>query len=192
MKTIKCKNCQHDIASNAKFCPNCGANNNKPLFQKWWFWLILVVIVASVATRGGSNESNVPQNNRATSNVENEIKSESVVSPDEEKETADVGEKVPSEYKSALKKAKLYSDTMHMSKIGIYEQLTSEYGEKFTQEAARYAMDNLVADWNENALKKAKSYSDTMHMSKKAIYAQLISEYGEKFTEDEAQYAVDN
>ena len=33
--------------------------------------------------------------------------------------------------KAALNKAKTYSDTMHMSKQGIYEQLTSSYGEKF-------------------------------------------------------------
>lgn len=50
---------------------------------------------------------------------------------------------VPTEYKSALKKAKSYSDTMHMSKIGIYNQLISEYGEKFTEEEAQYAIDNI-------------------------------------------------
>lgn len=99
---------------------------------------------------------------------------------------------IPSEYKSALKKATSYSDTMHMSKAGIYDQLTSEYGEKFSEEAAQYAIDNMVADWNANALASAKNYSDSMHMSKAGIYDQLTSEYGEKFTAEEAQYAVDN
>lgn len=37
----------------------------------------------------------------------------------------------PVEYQNALNKAKSYSDMMHMSKQGIYDQLTSEYGEKF-------------------------------------------------------------
>lgn len=69
-----------------------------------------------------------------------------------------------------------------MSKAGIYDQLTSEYGEKFTAEAAQYAIDNLQADWNKNALEKAKLYADTMNMSKAGVYDQLISEYGEKFT----------
>ena len=32
---------------------------------------------------------------------------------------------------------------MHMSKQKIYDQLTSEYGEKFTAEEAQYAIDNL-------------------------------------------------
>lgn len=81
---------------------------------------------------------------------------------------------------------------MHMSKSAIFDQLTSENGEKFSTEAAEYAMSKLEYDWKENALKKAESYAKTMHMSKQAIYEQLISEHGEKFTEDEAQYAVDN
>ena len=35
---------------------------------------------------------------------------------------------------NALAKAKDYSETMYMSKAGIYEQLISEYGERFTEE----------------------------------------------------------
>ena len=91
-----------------------------------------------------------------------------------------------------MAKAKDYSDTMHMSKRGIYDQLTSEYGEKFTEDEAEYAVDNVDADWNENALAKAKEYQDLMSMSNSAIYDQLTSEYGEKFTDEEAQYAVDH
>ena len=101
-------------------------------------------------------------------------------------------ETVPAEYKAALNKAMQYSDIMHMSKAGIYDQLTSEYGEKFPAEAAQYAVDHMEADWNANALAKAENYSQTMYMSKQGIYDQLISEYGEKFTADEAQYAIDH
>lgn len=99
---------------------------------------------------------------------------------------------VPTEYRSALRKAENYSDMLHMSKAGIYDQLVSEYGEKFSVDAAQYAVDNIDADWKNNALKKAEDYSETMYMSKAGIFDQLISEYGEKFTADEAQYAVDN
>lgn len=99
---------------------------------------------------------------------------------------------VPAEYKSALNKAKTYSDNMHMSKAGLYDQLTSEYGEKFTAEAAQYAVDNVSADWNANALAKAKDYQEQMDMSPSAIHDQLTSEYGEKFTAEEADYAIAN
>ena len=67
-----------------------------------------------------------------------------------------LGKEPSTEYKNALKKAETYSNTMHMSKQGIYDQLTSEYGEQFPADAAQYAIDNMTADWNANALSKAK------------------------------------
>lgn len=106
--------------------------------------------------------------------------------------TYSLGKKPSIEYENALKKAELYSSTLHMSKRGIYDQLTSEYGENFPADAAQYAIDNMKADWNANALAKAKTYQSTLNMSKNAIYDQLISEYGEKFTKEEAQYAIDH
>lgn len=99
---------------------------------------------------------------------------------------------IPTEYKNALKKAETYSKYMHMSKKGIYKQLTSEYGEKFSKEASDYAINNLKADYNNNALEKAKTYYNDMHMSKQAVKEQLTSDYGEGFTESEANYAINN
>ena len=99
---------------------------------------------------------------------------------------------VPAEYASALVKAASYSELMNMSKAGIYGQLTSEYGEQFSPEAAQYAIDTYQGDWNANALAKAKSYQETMSMSPDAIRDQLTSEYGEQFTPEEADYAIQN
>jgi len=111
---------------------------------------------------------------------------------EETTEEEPAAEDVPAEYTSALNSAQDYSDLMHMSKQGLFDQLTSEYADQFSDEAAQYAVDNVEADWNENALKSAESYSETMHMSKQGIYDQLTSEYGEKFEPDQAQYAIDN
>jgi Host cell surface-exposed lipoprotein len=97
---------------------------------------------------------------------------------------------VPAEYASALIKAESYSGMMNMSKAGLYDQLTSEYGEKFSAEAAQYAIDNVQADWSANALAKAKTYQEQMAMAPAAIRDQLVSEYGEKFTPEEADYAI--
>ena len=63
-----------------------------------------------------------------------------------------------------------------MSKQGLYDQLTSEYGEAFPADAAQYAIDNLQADYKANALEKAKTYYYDMNMSKSGVYDQLISE----------------
>lgn len=96
----------------------------------------------------------------------------------------------PAEYVAALGKATLYANEMHMSKIALHEQLISEYGEQFTEDAADYAVEKVKANWKENALNKAKMYQKEMDMSRKAIYDQLISEYGEGFTKEEADYAL--
>ena len=97
---------------------------------------------------------------------------------------------VPAEFASALVKATSYSQNMHMSKVGLYGQLTSEYGENFSPEAAQFGVDNVQADWNANALAKAKSYQDNMAMSPESIREQLTSEYGEQFTPEEADFAI--
>lgn len=79
---------------------------------------------------------------------------------------------------------------MHMSKNGIYNQLTSSV-EGFKPEDAQYAVDHLKADYNNNALEKAKEYAKTMNMSNDAIHQQLTSTI-EGFTAEEAQYAIDH
>lgn len=99
---------------------------------------------------------------------------------------------VSREFRNALQTAQDYLKGQSFSKQGLYDQLTSEYGEKFPPEAAQYAIDNLKVDWNEQALKTAKEYLETMPMSNEELRNQLTSDYGEKFTPEEAQYALDH
>lgn len=156
----------------------------KSIFKKWWFWVIVVVALLVIIGSQGGTTNNVTTNGSIGDAGNAVTESNTTIEPSQPD--------VPKEYLNALAKAKIYSDTMHMSKQGIYDQLTSEYGEQFPAEAAQYAIDNLNADYKKNALEKAKTYQDSMSMSKNAIYDQLISQYGEKFTEEEAQYAIDN
>lgn len=146
----------------------------KPIFKRKWFIALIIIfgICLIGGCVGGENLSEPPDNAAAT--------------------TEEVAEDVPQEYQNALSKAYDYSDIMYMSKAGIYDQLTSEYGEGFPKDAAQYAIDNIDADWNYNALQTAKIYYEDMAMSKDAVYDQLISDYGEKFTKEQAQYAVDH
>lgn len=148
--------------------------------------LVLGIFGVIVFGASGSDSNKEVQNVTKTEEKQTEASTAS-----DETEEPSTDDNVPREYKSALKKAEAYSNKMYLSKQGVYNQLTSEYGEKFPADAAQYAIDNVVADWNENALQKAKSYQQ-MDMSTSAIYDQLISEYGELFEESEAQYAIDN
>ena len=190
-KMTQCKSCAKEIATSAKSCPGCGAKNKKPIYKRVWFWVIAIIIV--IGATGGSGTDDSKEINSGNIESEQEVsQNNSENTTSENKSENKVEDNIPTEYKSALRKAKIYADTMNMSKTGIYDQLTSEYGEKFTVEAAQYAIDNITVDRKENALKKAKLYQETMSMSPAAIYDQLTSEYGEKFTAEEAQYAIDN
>ena len=120
--------------------------------------------------------------------VDKEIDNEKKEEPKNEENKGNVSR----EYQNALKMAENYIKTLPFSKQRLYEQLTSEHGSKFPEDAAQYAIDNLKVDYKEQALKSAKNYMKTMPMSNDELYEQLTSEYGEKFTAEEAQYAIDN
>lgn len=159
----------------------------KPIFKRWWFIILMVIFLISLLGSLGKDDVEPTINEAASTNTKVE---EPQAEPVEE--ATEVVEDVPREYKAALKKAELYASTMYMSKAGVFKQLTSEYGEKFPEDAAQYAIDNMKADWKANALKKAETYAETMSMSNSGIYDQLTSEHGEQFTAEEAQYAIDN
>lgn len=112
----------------------------KPIYKKWWFWLIIVIVV--IAIIGGSQGNNDTQTSTKTENTNNEIVVDTATSSNDKKEEEDTS--IPKEYRNALEKAKSYQDTMNMSKSAIYDQLISDYGEKFTAEEAQYAIDNLT------------------------------------------------
>ena len=167
-------------------------------------WIVSAVVIALSMLISGVNAATNPQDATsaavapvvAADSVEaTEPKAVETTAPDaapveETKAPEPAAPAVPAEYSSALVKATSYSNVMNMSKAGVYDQLTSEYGEQFSPEAAQYGVDNVQADWNANALAKAKSYQETMAMSPESIREQLTSEYGEQFTAEESDFAI--
>ena len=95
-----------------------------------------------------------------------------------------------SEYSAALGKAKSYNSLFHMSKKRMYRQLTSNF-DKFSNDAAQYAVDHLEADYKYNALFNAKNYRKLFNMSKSHLINQLTSSI-DGFTEEEANYAINH
>ena len=95
-----------------------------------------------------------------------------------------------SEYSTALGKAKSYNSLFHMSKKRMYRQLTSDF-DKFSNDAAQYAVDHLKADYKYNALFNAKNYRKLFNMSKSRLINQLTS-FIDGFTEEEANYAINH
>lgn len=133
-------------------------------------------------------DTTVDSNNNESDTTDDDASSSSA-----EKTTASSTKSTNAENTAALNKAESYANEMDMSKQGVYDQLTSDYGEGFTATAAQYAIDNLTdVDWNANALAKAKSYQEDQDMSTNEIQEQLTSADGEQFTQSQAQYAIDH
>lgn len=200
----KCTNCGKELNDTAAFCEACGTNLNtgnavpaeKPKKKKrgCLVFIVVAIVVVALCAMCSSSDTEQPATNNATTSEESAAvpEQEQVAEKQDVEVKTEKADDVPTEYKSALRKAETYSEMMHMSKAGIYDQLVSEYGENFSPEAAQYAIDNLDADWKYNALKKAELYQNDMAMSPEAIRDQLTSEYGEQFTQEEADYAVAN
>lgn len=181
-KLVNCKACNKEIAKGVKKCPSCGKDQRNFFMKHKIITVILaIVIIGSVSSAGTGTTTTVTQPVAKTATVTAPKVVEVPAKPT-----------VPTEYISALASAETYGTTMNMSKAGIYDQLISENGEKFSKESAQYAVDNVKIDYNANALKSAETYQKTMNMSPSAIYDQLISSAGDKFTPSQAQYAKDN
>lgn len=210
-QTIKCPQCKEDIQLGAKKCKHCQADLRSSFAKHKILtgFLILVVFIIFVSVVGSYNKTQDTMNDgrkTAENNDKQLDKYQAIVDnasnisdTKEAKSTADAKaesdaqaktDTVPAEYKSALSQATTYANTMNMSKQGVYDQLVSEYGGKFSVAAAQYGRDNVKSDWNANALAQAKTYQETMHLSPAAVRDQLISKYGAKFTKAEADYAI--
>lgn len=172
--------------------PRTPVKVKKPFYKRWWFGAIVGFMLVGAIGSAMAEPDQVTTDNTPSEAVETEApKPEVELEIGESKEPEETPD-VPQEFKSALNKAEAYGTKMYMSKQAIYDQLTSEYGEKFSPEAAQYAVDNLDIDYKQNALEKAKRYQSKMDMSPERIRDQLTSEYGEQFTAEEADYAIAN
>lgn len=126
-----------------------AAKPKKPIWKRWWFWLIVVIVVLAIA---GSQMSG---SDKATTSVSSSTASQQTPSDsgtaDSDKQSTEPKQsdkqseepQVPADYRSALRQADTYANRMHMSKARLYDQLTSEAGEKFTAEEADYAIQHL-------------------------------------------------
>lgn len=199
-----CRKCGAPLDDDALFCSKCGqkipeakqavvknvGQTNKKVPR--WIGICLCALLA-IAILGSLGEGTSKTSGYNSASVKSSYSSSksnySAYSSPATTPKTDVSQ----EYQNALTKGLSYARNLHMSKKGVYDQLTSSYGEGFSADAAQYAIDNMTGvDWNANALAKAQEYYTGMSMSKSAVYDQLISEYGEQFTASEAQYAIDH
>ena len=91
--------------------------------------------------------------------------------------------------RNALESAKDFL-TYDWSYNGLYDQLEYEgyTDDKYTEDEAKYGVENCGADWNEEAKRMAEKWLETdINFSSQGLYKQLIFA---GFTEKQAEYGV--
>lgn len=181
----KCRSCQKEIDNKATKCPYCQEKQGNWAQRHPILTGILGIIVFFIVINAGSSDKNAPSNQPDSPEPAAEVIETN--DPVEETSTEPVDDK-PSEtvsQKNALRKAKSYLDMSGFSKNGLIKQLEFE---KFSNEDAVYAADNIGADWNKQAERKAKSYLDMSGFSRDSLIKQLEFE---GFTNAEAVHGAD-
>ena len=83
------------------------------------------------------------------------------------------------------------ADGQGFSATSLDKQLTSTYGDKFSETDAQFAIRYLHPSWDAQAVIAAKGYlADGQGFSHDGLIQQLTSPYGDAFTQAQAAYGV--
>src|SRR5699024_3398872 len=91
-----------------------------------------------------------------------------------------------------LESAESYLRHSHYSYEGLHHQLGAESADNFTDAQARYAVDNVEADWDAEAVEAAASYwsNDNIDITPDELRDILVSDPIGRFTDKQADHAL--
>lgn len=164
----------------------------KPIFKRVWFWVLVIFVVIIGANLGGNDDSasnatgTKVTEEKASAEVadKKEVNKEEKAAPAPKKEVKKEEPKMSVNQENAIRSAENYLDTMPFSKTGLIKQLKFD---KYSNEDATFAVNNIKVNYKEQAAKAAQHYLDTMSFSKSALIDQLKFD---GYTVDEATYGV--
>ena len=119
---VTCKHCGAEIAASAKFCPQCGGKNKKPLYKRPWFIAVIaIIIIGAIGSAGGDKTSNeAGKNDTQVTTSENTNNTQAEPETPEITYTAySVSELMNDLNGNALKAANKYKEVFG-SKVNIY------------------------------------------------------------------------
>lgn len=163
-------------------------------FLKWSGIVILGLIVLGLIfgedeeTTTVSNESeqiSQTENETVPTVIEEENKKENSVEIPREEQKEETNPSLTLAQQNAIGTAQNYLDFTAFSKQGLIKQLEFD---KFSNEDAKFAVENIKVDWNEQAVKSGKNYLDFTSFSRDGLIDQLLFD---GFTKEQATFAVD-
>lgn len=91
---------------------------------------------------------------------------------------------------NAVRSANSYLNMTGFSRRGLIQQLSSSYGDGYSEADATAAVNSLSVDWNMQAVRSAKQYLSMTGFSCSGLIEQLSSDAGDKYTRSEATYGA--
>ena len=184
-----CKVCGHELAKNAKTCPNCGAKNKKPFYKRTWFIVLAVLVVLSMITSGGKHERNeyavrttpkpTPKIVETTSKEEDETLEKATEAEKKEKEAVEEikEEKTPAsgirpEVKEAIDEYEAFMNS--------YLDFIETYDESDTSALLKYL--DLLAKY-EDSTEKFDALEDELTDEETLYYVKVLNRVNERTLE---------
>lgn len=129
-ETVVCRNCNAQIAKNAKICPSCGAKNKKPFYKRVWFILLIIILILGTINAIGRHKkekldwSAVELNERLPKPKSNVG---IIFSNDDERLSVEVKKTSKSDYKAYVEECESMGYTVESEKDGErYEAFDAE------------------------------------------------------------------
>jgi Host cell surface-exposed lipoprotein len=148
--------------------------------------LVLIIIIASVASSGNGVQKtgSPPAANTATSAPS----SPAATTPSP---AAPAARQYTPEQQQAIDAAEQYLQMgSGFSRLGLIQQLDSPDGNGFTRAAARFAVNHINVNWDQQAAEAAKGYMQQGGFSFSSMVQQLESPDGNDFTYSQAVYGA--
>ncbi len=101
-----------------------------------------------------------------------------------------LAQELTGQQKNALRSANNYISFKGFSRLGLIDQLSSEYGDQYDVNDATVAVNSMSTNWNDQAVRSAKNYLSIQGFSCRGLIDQLSSEYGDKFTISQATHGA--
>lgn len=149
---------------------------------KWGLIVLVVIVVLAVLFGGNAQPDKADSSAPATATQTTDEPAAAPVEPatPEAPATPDM----TSEQENAVGTAQDYLDTAGFSRSGLIGQLVYE---GYKRSDARFAVNHLKVDWNEQAAKTAQEYLDSGHFSHQGLVDQLVFE---GYTQQQAEYGA--
>lgn len=145
---------------------------------RWGGGFLLALVLGAIGTAMGGTTPSIGSSSTAATT--------SAATPSAETTSPDL----TAAQRNAVRSANSYLRMSGFSRQGLIDQLSSEYGNKFSVGDATVAVDSLNVDWNTQAARSAASYLKMQGFSCQGLIEQLSSEHGHKYTSEQATHGA--